>query len=238
MARGEIPTCVLCLLAQVVNVPFMGIRGIAALTIVLAGAMGFSAPSVNATGVSPSPGCTRLNDSSFDGTYDDGNMSLRSYPMTFGETVTIRVSNASAGVTDAYLEVYDAPTVIYSVQTSPPGELVFVLTADLGGINNSMSWGLFPYNVSYTATWDVECIPYTAPASGSEESFPEHLQQVGRNSDGGCADISPDAVEWGQDIIGGWGLSWAQWANGGRGGPVCTRTIYYDSGRHVWATRT
>jgi hypothetical protein len=41
-------------------------------------------------------------------------------------------------------------------------------------------------------------------------------------------------LNWGGAGSGGWGNSWAQWANGGSGGPVCTRTLVYSNSSSRW----
>ncbi|MCF8539957.1 MAG: hypothetical protein K9G12_06725, partial [Candidatus Nanopelagicales bacterium] len=194
--------------------------------------------SANATVTSPSSGCVKMNsDPTYNGTYSTGpSLSNPTYEFARGETLTVRTTVFTGSSATMQLVVNGSTTTTQT--TSVLGTLSHTLTEDLSSTGMGVSWGLATAVGASNATWEVECIPYSASASGSEESFPEHLQQVGRNSDGGCTDISLDSVEWGQDIVGGWGPSWAQWANSGRGGPVCTRTIYYDSGRHVWAART
>lgn len=64
-----------------------------------------------------------------------------------------------------------------------------------------------------------------APESGPNDL----LQQVGKPA-GGCASIQDSALNWAGVASDGWGESWAQWVNDGRGGSVCTRTLTYASG--------
>jgi len=33
---------------------------------------------------------------------------------------------------------------------------------------------------------------------------------------------------------GNWTQSWEQWANGGKGGPVCRRVLWFDSNNNWW----
>ena len=56
------------------------------------------------------------------------------------------------------------------------------------------------------------------------------LQQVGSPADGQCTSVSDPTLNWGGAGAGGWGRSWAQWMNDGRGGSVCTRTLAYSHG--------
>lgn len=51
------------------------------------------------------------------------------------------------------------------------------------------------------------------------------LQQVGVPSSGNCDDVPSNVGHWRGAPVGGWGKSWVQWINDGRGGPVCTREL-------------
>jgi hypothetical protein len=65
---------------------------------------------------------------------------------------------------------------------------------------------------------------------------PDVMQQVGAPSTGTCATFVDSKLNWAGAPDGGWGMSWAQWMNGGHGGPVCTRSLYWTpSGR--WSVR-
>lgn len=61
------------------------------------------------------------------------------------------------------------------------------------------------------------------------------IQQFGRPRSGTCGDAAPAALNWGGASSGGWGESWAQWANGGAGGAVCTRTLQYSNATGIWS---
>jgi hypothetical protein len=66
---------------------------------------------------------------------------------------------------------------------------------------------------------------------------PDVMQQVGAPSTGTCATFSDWTLNWAGAPSGGWGTSWAQWVNDGRGGVVCARSLYWQpSGR--WSVRT
>lgn len=60
------------------------------------------------------------------------------------------------------------------------------------------------------------------------------LQQVGVPSSGTCADVGHDVGHWDGFPYGGWSKSWAWWIYDGKGGPVCTREIYFDYGLSEW----
>ena len=57
------------------------------------------------------------------------------------------------------------------------------------------------------------------------------LQQVPMPRSGSCSDVDESRLDWGSSYKGGWGPSWAQWANG----PVCTRTFTYNAASGIWS---
>jgi hypothetical protein len=82
-----------------------------------------------------------------------------------------------------------------------------------------------------------------ASHSGGTDSTPspavgpsDVLQQVGMPT-GGCIAVSDPALNWANVPPGGWGESWGQWANGGLGGSVCTRTLTYSTENAAWRVR-
>lgn len=60
------------------------------------------------------------------------------------------------------------------------------------------------------------------------------VQQFAKPAAGTCADAAPTSLNWSGVASGGWGESWAQWPNGGRGGAVCTRTLVYSPSQSAW----
>jgi hypothetical protein len=60
------------------------------------------------------------------------------------------------------------------------------------------------------------------------------LQQFGRPAGRTCAESAPDSLDWSGVASGGWGESWSQWMNDGKGGAVCTRTIAYSTSQSKW----
>ena len=52
-------------------------------------------------------------------------------------------------------------------------------------------------------------------------------QQFARPATGTCDAAQPEGLNWAGVASGGWSESWAQWANGGQGGTVCTRMLEY-----------
>jgi len=66
----------------------------------------------------------------------------------------------------------------------------------------------------------------SAPAS--------EIQQFGLPASGNCEDGVTEAMNWSGVGLDGWSISWAQWANDGAGGPVCTRAVMYDTSTAKW----
>jgi hypothetical protein len=60
------------------------------------------------------------------------------------------------------------------------------------------------------------------------------IQQFGLPASGNCEDGVTEAMNWSGVGSDGWGISWAQWANDGAGGAVCTRTVVYDTSTAKW----
>jgi len=206
MARGGIPTCVLCLLAQVVNVPFMRIRVIAALTFVLAGAVGTALPSSHASVASPSPGCALLNDASLglDGTYKERAESVTASPFAPGEVISITATGASAGMTSISATIFRfdgviSHTMVHQTSNLPtPGRILMVVPEAFPYPPSSISWSLLPFDPHSTATWEVECIPYTAPpssgGSADSDSVPTFELQLDSGVGGDCATSASGVV--------------------------------------------
>ncbi len=75
-----------------------------------------------------------------------------------------------------------------------------------------------------------------APSGSSSRNAPQPvLQQFGKPATGDCATAAPIMLNWGGSASGGWGVSWAQWVNGGLGGAVCTRTLSYSQVSGLWS---
>lgn len=93
------------------------------------------------------------------------------------------------------------------------------------GYSSSTSWGICSrYNQGFAFLTSVQTAnPCVAPDPAQVP--PSWHQSMGRNSS--------DA-----DCPSGWNPSWAQWPNGGTGGFVCNREIYYDIDTGGWLTRS
>lgn len=82
-------------------------------------------------------------------------------------------------------------------------------------------------------TYVTTASPFSSPAADG----PSHvLQQVGARGTEACTDVDDSALSFGSGVHGGWSESWAQWANDGAGGSVCTRTLAYEVNSSQWVT--
>jgi hypothetical protein len=189
---------------------------------------------------SPSPGCTQMNSATYDANYTSGPALYQQFGYSFaaGERLIVSASTPSSGTS-----VVTALTVVGSVTTSitsgVPGVMSYTLTEDLDSTGEGVSWGITGgTGGTLNATWAVECIAYSAPAPGysTPASGPrDQMQQFALLPGATCFDVDVPVRDWGQDIIGGWSASWAEWPHNGTGGPVCTRTLSYSNGE--WHAR-
>ena len=85
---------------------------------------------------------------------------------------------------------------------------------------------LIDINNNTLATFTV-----TYPVTGGPAP---HIQQFGKPATGTCDEAQPEGLNWGGASSGGWSESWAQWANEGQGGPVCTRILAYNNSTATW----
>jgi hypothetical protein len=98
-------------------------------------------------------------------------------------------------------------------------------TAPVGGsltITAPTTLGTFTI-APFPGAVDVTLIVTDTPIS--EPMAHDEFQQVGVPATGDCADVDPAVGHYPGYPIGGWSKSWAQWINGGAGGPVCTREV-------------
>ncbi len=90
-----------------------------------------------------------------------------------------------------------------------------------------------------TVSADMIFRTYVDVASSGDTSTPQPppppvLQQFGQPGSGTCDAAASPELNWGGVTSGGWGVSWAQWMNGGTGGAVCTRTLSYVPSLGRW----
>lgn len=93
------------------------------------------------------------------------------------------------------------------------------------GVNTSTVWGIDPaINGGFPFLQSL-------PTAGGDMT--PILQALPVNADGTCANLTDIHVAYQSGVTGGWGMSWAEWVNGGTGGPVCVRTLIYSGGRWI-----
>ena len=109
--------------------------------------------------------------------------------------------------------------------------------SELQTISTYASWSISA-GVSTSTVWGIDPainggFPFLQafPTPGGE--MPSILQALPVNDEGTCANLVDAHVAYQSGVSGGWGRSWAEWANAGSGGPVCVRTLIYAGG--LWS---
>lgn len=83
-------------------------------------------------------------------------------------------------------------------------------------------------------SWLVTVVAEPATASTATALPADVIQQFGMPATGTCDEAEPEGLNWSGVANGGWGVSWAEWMNGGAGGVVCTRTLVYSTTQSKW----
>lgn len=83
-------------------------------------------------------------------------------------------------------------------------------------------------------TLDISACSSPPAPSESAGTGPAHLIQQVSMPHNGCSDIQVPGLNWAGVGSAGWGASWAEWANEGRGGAVCSRTLQYSANVGAW----
>lgn len=109
-----------------------------------------------------------------------------------------------------------------SVAAIAPGGTWTATAAGLG--TTSASIREYVTGAFHTISFSVVAQPVPAPVFEGHD----YLQQVGVPASGNCTDVPSPTGHFRGFPFGGWGKSWAQWINGGKGGPVCTREIQFN----------
>ncbi len=104
------------------------------------------------------------------------------------------------------------------------------------GMGNALRYGVTMANISeYYSPYLSLAVTYGGTGEAEGTPIADVIQQVGAPAGGSCDTIDDKGLNWGGVKSGGWASSWAQWANDGKGGSVCTRTLHYDNGWTVAA---
>jgi hypothetical protein len=95
-------------------------------------------------------------------------------------------------------------------------------------VRNPMST---PQNLTITV---VATAPVVTAGSGATPG--DVFQSFGLGSASSCASVTRPDLDWSGVASGNWTQSWAMWPNGGTGGPVCNRVLWFDSNSSRWSS--
>ncbi len=73
-------------------------------------------------------------------------------------------------------------------------------------------------------------------SSGAALTPDDVFQSIALTGSSSCAFVTRPALDWSGVASGNWTQSWAMWPNGGTGGPVCNRVLWYDSNTSRWSS--
>jgi hypothetical protein len=149
------------------------------------------------------------------------------------------VSNAGGWVTFTFNSPYDVVagtqyTLMLTSSTTTSNEYGWGqgLAAGNTGLNSiSSSAGYGSWTADSTVSGRFRTYVTTADSGATP---PPVMQQFGMPASGACDAAAPIVLNWGGAGSGGWGNSWAEWMNSGRGGAVCTRTLVYSNALGHW----
>ena len=77
-------------------------------------------------------------------------------------------------------------------------------------------------------------VPSSGGGGGAVSSPPDIFQSVAMTGSGTCGSLNRTDLDWAAAETGNWTQSWEQWPNGGLGGPVCRRVLWYSSNTTHW----
>lgn len=128
--------------------------------------------------------------------------------------------------------------VVTCTVTLPAAPLCDRLASQQGNID-IVSLGTLRVTDAANTTLATITITSASGSSGVVASVVEVLpspvvQQFGKPASGTCDAAAPASLNWSGVASGGWGESWAQWMNSGKGGAVCTRTLVYSTSQSRW----
>jgi hypothetical protein len=113
-----------------------------------------------------------------------------------------------AGVPGVYTVVGEGSALLYEWNGTSTGALIATIFINASGSDSS--------------------------ASNSGSTPPALIQQFGKPAAGTCDAVASPSLNWSGVASGGWGESWSEWMNDGKGGSVCTRTLVYSTNQSKW----
>jgi len=142
------------------------------------------------------------------------------------------------------LGVYAEGTTVYAatnggLSTSTDGGTTFTNKTTADGLGGNTVLGVYAVGSSiYAATNGGLSISTGGGSQGEGLSLPQIpapiIQQIGKVPMDSCEAAASRSLDWFGVASGRWSESWAQWANDGAGGAVCTRTLVYSSSQSRW----
>ena len=127
-----------------------------------------------------------------------------------------------------------------------------ICLTDAGGVQSPWSidnvtapWWYYTANsgASYdSGTGSSQFVPFISLSGGESGAtgggaVPSPvMQQFGKPGAGSCDEQASAHLNWSGVASGNWTQSWAMWPNGGTGGPVCNRVLWYDSNASRWSS--
>lgn len=164
------------------------------------------------------------------GTYDSGDYDESGF-LDFG---TATPSPASGYFYPTYY--YDNDWYLYNTYDGTPTQSFTATIRATDGAGNPIRYGSTMASISfYYSPYQSYAITYGGAGEAEGTPIPDVIQQVALPASGSCDTVDDKALNWGGVKSGGWTKSWAEWADGGTGGSVCTRTLHYDNGWTVAA---
>jgi hypothetical protein len=148
--------------------------------------------------------------------------STNNFTAVAGDTITLTNNTSNFQITTSGSAASNNGTI-----NVPGGTRTLTVTSSSGGQINIVGGQCLGTGV----------ITFTSGggASSGDSSSPSPIvQQFGKPATGTCADAASSSLNWSSVASGGWGESWAQWTNNGKGGAVCTRTLVYSTTQSKW----
>jgi hypothetical protein len=160
------------------------------------------------------------------GTLYDGNNSITA---AVNDTITI----VNECTTDIYIEPGATPPSRITIAGGQEEPVTILGTANLIAYVAADDSQAAATNISGTSPTPPSPPQPSGSSEGSSAPIPV-IQQFGLPASGKCEDGATEAMNLAGVGNGGWGISWAQWANERLGGSVCTRTLMYDTNLAKW----
>lgn len=146
-----------------------------------------------------------------------------------GVTATLlpATTNMSAGVFTNVAPPNDSVRI-----TNTSGSPTAVVVSIFAGLSNNGQ----EYFITFSGSGGGGASGGSSSGAGSAPA--PVVQEFGTPASGTCDAAASEDLNWAGVTSGGWSTSWAEWMNGGTGGAVCTRTLFYDTQASAWSVRT